>query len=151
MGRPAYDPAMMVALLLYAYARGNRSSRAIERECVEDVAYRVIAANLVPDHSTIAQFRMPPRGGVGGVVQRACWRCARGGAGQGRGDRGRWHQGARERVEHTRTVDYQQIAREILEEADRIDREEDELYGEARGDELPEQLRTAGGSPWRVE
>jgi transposase len=39
-GRPAYDPAMMVALLLYAYAKGNRSSRGIERECREDVAYR---------------------------------------------------------------------------------------------------------------
>ncbi|HYX86224.1 MAG TPA: transposase [Gaiellales bacterium] len=56
-GRPAYEPSMMVALLLYAYARGNRSSRGIERECQEDVAYRVIAANRVPDHSTIAEFR----------------------------------------------------------------------------------------------
>jgi transposase len=56
-GRPAYDPAMMVALLLCAYAKGNRSSRGIERECQEDVAYRVICANLVPDHSTIAEFR----------------------------------------------------------------------------------------------
>src|SRR6059058_3422083 len=56
-GRPAYEPSMMVALLLYAYARGNRSSRGIERECQEDVAYRVIAANRVPDHSTVAEFR----------------------------------------------------------------------------------------------
>jgi transposase len=56
-GRPAYDPKMMVALLLYAYAKGNRSSRGIERECREDVAYRVICANHVPDHSTIADFR----------------------------------------------------------------------------------------------
>src|SRR5487761_2219798 len=56
-GRPAYDPAMMVALLLYAYAKGNRSSRGIERECREDVAYRVICANLVPEHSTVAEFR----------------------------------------------------------------------------------------------
>jgi transposase len=37
-GRPAYEPSMMVALLLYAYARGNRSSRGIERACVEDIA-----------------------------------------------------------------------------------------------------------------
>jgi transposase len=37
-GRPAYEPSMMVALLLYAYARANRSSRGIERACVEDVA-----------------------------------------------------------------------------------------------------------------
>jgi hypothetical protein len=47
-GRPAYEPSMMVALLLYAYARGNRSSRGVERACVEDVAYRVVAGNLVP-------------------------------------------------------------------------------------------------------
>jgi transposase len=38
-GRPAYEPSMMGALLLYACARGNRSSRGIERACVEDVAY----------------------------------------------------------------------------------------------------------------
>src|SRR5829696_4010352 len=48
--RPAYDPAMMVALLLYAYARGTRSSRAIERGCEEDVAFRVLAAQQQPDH-----------------------------------------------------------------------------------------------------
>ena len=49
---------MMVALLLYAYARGNRSSRGIERECEEDGAYRVICANRVPDHSIIAEFQV---------------------------------------------------------------------------------------------
>ena len=53
-GRPAYEPKMMVALTLYAYARGNRSSRWIERACVEDVVYRVVTANQAPDHSTIA-------------------------------------------------------------------------------------------------
>src|SRR5438067_11229339 len=56
-GRAAYEPSMMVALLLYAYARGNRSSRGIERECREDVVYKLITAMGVPDHSTIAEFR----------------------------------------------------------------------------------------------
>ncbi len=56
-GRAAYEPSMMVALLLYAYARGNRSSRGIERECREDVVYKLITAMRVPDHSTIAEFR----------------------------------------------------------------------------------------------
>jgi hypothetical protein len=42
-GRAAHDPAMMVALLLYSYALGERSSRRIERRCVEDVATRVSA------------------------------------------------------------------------------------------------------------
>jgi hypothetical protein len=55
-GRPAYDPAVMVALLLYAYCSGVRSSRVIERRCVEDVAFRVLAGNLCPDHVTIARF-----------------------------------------------------------------------------------------------
>src|SRR3954467_8119468 len=56
-GRAAHDPAMMVALLLYCYAIGERSSRRIERRCVEDVATRVICANQSPDHTTIARFR----------------------------------------------------------------------------------------------
>src|SRR5208282_1013611 len=62
-GRAAHDPAMMVALLMYAYAKGQRSSRGIERKCVEDIAYRVIAANCTPDHATIARFvvRHEPR------------------------------------------------------------------------------------------
>ena len=47
-GRAAYDPAMMVALLIYAYSRGNRSSRGIERECREDVVYKLITALRVP-------------------------------------------------------------------------------------------------------
>ncbi len=58
-GRAAHEPAMMVGLLVYAYARGQRSSRRIERSCIEDVGYRVIAANQVPDHTTIARFRTP--------------------------------------------------------------------------------------------
>jgi transposase len=44
-GRAAFDPQMMVALLLYAYAIGERSSCGIERRLREDVAFRVIAAN----------------------------------------------------------------------------------------------------------
>jgi transposase len=55
-GRAAYDPAMMVALLIYAYATGTRSSRGIEGRLVEDIAFRFIAANHCPDHATIARF-----------------------------------------------------------------------------------------------
>src|SRR3954463_13373745 len=57
-GRAAHDPAMMVALLLYSYAVGQRSSRAIERRCHEDVPTRVICANQAPDHTTIARSRV---------------------------------------------------------------------------------------------
>jgi transposase len=57
-GRAAHEPAMMVALLLYAYAIGDRSSPRIERRCAEDVAFRAICANRTPDHATIARFRV---------------------------------------------------------------------------------------------
>jgi len=56
VGRPAYDPDMMLALLLYAYAGGLRSARRIEAACRTDAAYRVICGGLVPDHATIARF-----------------------------------------------------------------------------------------------
>ena len=69
-------PSMMVALLLYAYAKGNRSSRGIERACSEDVAYRVIAANRAPDHSTIAEFRSRHEAASPSCSPR-CSRCAR--------------------------------------------------------------------------
>src|SRR5919205_4291768 len=57
-GRAAHDPKMMLALLVYAYCVGERSSRGIERRCREDVAFRVVCANQLPDHATIARFRV---------------------------------------------------------------------------------------------
>jgi transposase len=56
-GGAAYDPEMMVALLLFAYCEGVKSSRQIERRCRRDVAYRVLSRNQQPDHATIARFR----------------------------------------------------------------------------------------------
>src|SRR4029450_985377 len=53
--RPAYEPAMMVALLLYAYSRGIRSSRVIERACIADVAFRVVAVPQHPRHPTVSR------------------------------------------------------------------------------------------------
>ena len=55
-GRPAYDPEMMLAVLLYAYAIGTRSSRRIEAACRTDAAFRYLTGGLVPDHATIARF-----------------------------------------------------------------------------------------------
>src|ERR671910_3390896 len=56
-GRAAYDPKMMVALLLYAYANGIRSSREIERRIQVDAAFGVITSRLRVDHATICRFR----------------------------------------------------------------------------------------------
>jgi len=56
-GTSGYDPRMLVALLIYAYCQGVRSSRQIERMCVTDVAFRVLCAQDTPDHATVARFR----------------------------------------------------------------------------------------------
>lgn len=143
-GRPAYEPSMMVALLLYAYARGNRSSRGIERECQEDIAYRVIAANRVPDHSTIAEFRKRHEAALSELFGEVLVLCREAGlvnVGVVAVDGTKVHANASNMVNR----EYRQLAEDILAEAARIDAEEDELYGEARGDELPEHLRTPEG------
>src|SRR5437762_2713576 len=78
-GRPAHDPAMMVALLLYGYAIGERSSRRIERRRVEDVATRVICANQAPDHTTIARFRQRHEAALAGLFGEVLALCAEAG------------------------------------------------------------------------
>src|SRR5271170_321810 len=143
-GRPAHDPQMMVALLLYAYCKGQRSSRVIERGCVEDVAYRVIAANQRPDHTTIARFRQRHEDAIAGLFGEVLSLCAEAGlveVGVIAIDGTKVHANASQHAAR----DYEQLAREILGEADRVDREEDEQYGEARGDELPPEFQTAHG------
>lgn len=56
-GTTPYDPRMMTALLIYAYAVGVFSSRRIERATYEDVAFRLVTGDQQPDHDTIATFR----------------------------------------------------------------------------------------------
>lgn len=57
VGRAGYDPDMLLTLLVWAYANRVTSSRQIEARCWTDVAFRVICAGDVPDHSVIARFR----------------------------------------------------------------------------------------------
>jgi transposase len=66
-GRAASGPEMMVALLLYGYCQGERSSRVTGKRCVRDVGYRVIAGGLHPDHATIARFRARHEKALGGL------------------------------------------------------------------------------------
>jgi transposase len=142
--RPAYEPAMVVALLLYAYARGVRSSRVIERACVEDVAFRVVAAQQRPDHATIARFIERHEAALAGLFGEVLLLCARSGlanVGVIAVD------GTKVQANASRdaNVDYEQLAREVIQEAKAIDAAEDELYGDRRGDELPEELSTSQG------
>ena len=143
-GRAAHDPAMMVALLLYSYALGERSSRRIERRCVEDVATRVICANQRPDHTTIARFRQRherPLAELFGGVLALCAEAGLVRVGVIAVDGTKLHANASERA----TRSYEEIAREILDDAAAVDAEEDERFGDARGDELPSELATGQG------
>jgi transposase len=143
-GRAAHEPKLMLTLLAYAYAVGERSSRGIERRCREDIAFRVITANQAPDHATIARFRVRHQEALAGLFSQVLGLCA---------DAGLVEVGVLA-VDGTKLAasasnhasrSYEQIAREIIAEADRIDAAEDERYGSARGDELPEHLTSREG------
>jgi hypothetical protein len=133
-----------VALIAYAYAIGERSSRRIERRCHEDVAFRVITANQAPDHATIARFRVRHERALSELFGQVLGLCADAGlmrVGVVAVDGTKVHANASERA----TRDYEQIAREILEQAAEIEAAEDEQFGERRGDELPPALSTREG------
>lgn len=143
-GAAAHEPQMMLTVLAYAYCVGERSSRGIERRLREDVAFRVISANQVPDHATIARFRVRHQEALAELFGQVLGLCAEAGlvkAGVLAVDGSKFQASASDSA----TRSYEEIAKEILAEADRIDRAEDEIHGEARGDELPEHLRTQGG------
>src|SRR5215210_3011509 len=143
-GRAAYEPSTMVALVLYAFATAQRSSRRIERHCRQDVAYRVITGNLIPDHATIARFICRHEQALGELFGEVLGLCDRAGLvspGVVSIDGTRIAGNASPEV----NFEFDRIAREVVAEARATDEAEDELYGEARGDELPEQLRTPEG------
>jgi transposase len=144
-GRPAYEPRMVVALLLYSYAKGIQSSREIERKCREDVAFMVIAALATPDHSTIAEFRRRHEQALAELFTGVLGLCRKAGlvkVGLLAVDGMKLRANA---SQHSNR-DYRRIAEELLADAERVDREEDERFGKDRGgDELPEQLRTRKG------
>jgi len=68
-GRAAYDPVMLLGVLIYAYAVGQRSSRQIERLCLTDVAFRIACAQDAPDHATIARFRAEHERALDGLLR----------------------------------------------------------------------------------
>jgi transposase len=141
-GRPAHDPGMMVALVLYAYSIGVTSSRAIERRCVDDVAFRVITANRQPDHATIARFLIRHREALSGLFFEVLALCARAGMVRvGRVAVDSTKLAANASAGQNRTLaGLRAEAQRIIQDAIETDAREDELYGEKRGDELPEEL-----------
>lgn len=78
-GGAAYHPELMLAVLIYAYCVGERSSRRVERRLVEDVAFRVVAANQRPDHATLARFRVQHQEAIADLFGQVLVVCARAG------------------------------------------------------------------------
>ena len=150
-GRPPYHPALMVKLLIYGYCTGKMSSRKLEQATYDDVAFRVLSCNQQPDHDSIAAFRKRHLQELGRLFVQVLQLCERAGlvklghvAIDGtkiKANASKYQSLSYERMKETE----QELAAEVerlLAEAQRIDQEEDELYGKGkRGDELPEELR----------
>lgn len=144
-GRAGYDPRVLLGLLVYGYATGVRSSRRIERACTEDVAFRVICAQDVPDHATVARFRrkhFADAAAVEGLFGQVLVLAAR--AGLGRlgliAVDGTKIAASASKEANRAEARLRELAGEILAEAEAADAGEDGLYGDARGDELPAEL-----------
>ena len=143
-GAPGYDPDMLLAVLVWAYANGVTSSRRIEQLCGTDVAFRVICAQNLPDHATIARFRGCFGAAIAGFFAEVLGLCARLGMGK-LGvvalDGMKIAAGASRAANRTEAK-LAQLASEIVARHGQADAAEDELFGDARGDEVP-------GDVWR--
>jgi len=147
-GGAAYDPQMMLALLVYAYCVGERSSRSVERRLVEDVAFRVVAANQQPDHATIARFRANHETAIAGLFGQVLAVCARAGLlrpGLVAIDGTKLNANASRDASRTA----EQIAAEILAEAAATDAAEDLIAGDEDTD-APGGLRGRRGRRARL-
>lgn len=147
-GRAAHDPAMMVALLLYANCLGVRSSRQIEARCRIDVAFRVVAANATPDHTTIARFRVRHEAALKQLFTESLKLCREAGMVRvGVVALDGTKMGCPAALAANRTAEQiegelARIAAAMLDEAAAADAAEDARFGsEAPGDALPAALR----------
>ena len=149
-GRAGYHPAMMVKLLVYGYCIGLTSSRRIERATYEDVAFRVLAGDQHPDHDCIAAFRQRHLPLLAALFSQVLRLCRKAGLvklghvaidGTKVGANASKHKAmSYDRMGEAEKKLEEQV-RGLLEEAERVDAEEDAKYGKGkRGDELPAEL-----------
>ena len=149
-GVKAYEPRMMVLLLLYAYCVGIPSSRRIERACWEDAAFRVLTGNQQPDHSRISDFRLVHLDALAGLFVQVLRLCQKAGlVSLGNvaldGTKVKANASKHKAMSHERMLKTEaQLEAEIaalLRKAELIDAQEDARYGKGkRGDELPKEL-----------
>jgi transposase len=171
-GRAGYDPDMLLALLIYGYACGERSSRRIERLCHTDIAFRLVCAGDIPDHTVIARFRQIHEPVFAQLFTQVLGMCRTVGlarlgtiaidgtkvAANASKDANHSEQWLRE---HADKADAgaaaggagggeRAVVDQILAEVGTVDAAEDALFGAARGDELPEQVADRGGRRERL-
>jgi len=149
-GAPPFDPRLMVRLLIYGYATGVRSSRAIEKRCVDDVPFRWLAAGAAPDYRSIARFRKRHLSALAQLFLQALKLCqAAGMVSLGRvaldGTKLRANASKRKAMSYARLTEKEKVLAEevsaLMAEAQRIDDAEDDRFGkDRRGDELPVEL-----------
>jgi len=150
-GQPPYHPEMMVRVWLYGYCVGIRSSRRLERALYEDVGFRMLSGNQQPDHWTLSEFRRRHLGALGELFTQTVKLAQRAGMvklGQVAIDGTK----VKANASKHRAMSYERMKKEekrlreeiarYFTEVETTDRAEDEKYGEKRGDELPEHLKT---------
>ena len=151
-GAAGYDPDMLLAVLVWAYAHGESSSRRMEELCRTDVAFRLICAGNLPDHSTIARFRKDLGEAVAGFFGEVLVLCAR--LGMGRLgtvalDGTKVAANASKAANRTEKR-LRELAAEAVAAHAAADAAEDELFGDGRGDEVPQDAWSPRGRAGRV-
>jgi transposase len=153
-GMPPYHPALMLKVLLYGYATGVTSSRKLEARLASDVGFMFLAGQSRPDHKTISSFRRRHLVAFGGLFLQVLVLCQEAGLVKlGRvaldGTKVKANASRHKAMSYGRMTEREaQLAAEvkaILDEAEAVDAAEDAEFGDARGDELPPELRTREG------
>jgi len=148
-GQPPYNPRMMTKLLVYAYCVGVFSSRRIERRLVEDIAFRVLAADNQPNFRTISDFRKIHLKTLEGLFEQVLKIALEAGAMKvGRvaldGTKIKANASKHKAMSYDRMkekeADLRAEVKEMMAQAEAADAEEDKRHGDKRGDELPAEL-----------
>jgi len=149
-GYPPYDPRLMLKILLYGYTTGTRSSRAIEKACSDNVAFRWLAGNQVPDFRSIARFRRRHLVALRALFRTSLLLCQQAGMVRlGRvaldGTKVRANASRRKAMSYRYLTEKEKVLAaevdDLLHDAETIDAREDKAFGKDRRDDLPDELR----------
>ena len=150
LGRKGYAPSVLVKIIFYGYAIGERSSRVLARRCETDLAYMFLAEMERPDFRTISDFRKNNLAELKALFRDIVVLCQKMGLGCGGrlfidGSKILANAAAKRTKDEKKLNEYrvelQKAIDDAFAEAERVDEEEDREYGDRRGDELPEELR----------